>query len=265
MNRTLAAGSYYRNDLSGASLGDAALPLADQTLLASLALTPTLTYTEWATQTGDVSWTTVTPATNYQAYSLTDLQLTAAASSALSVPMTLAVIAPTLTFASSLTTIFEGTPYAYQKTEAVYSQLDNGSPPQIYFLYWLGLRESTDPKIGNTSLNYAASQALGVLVYVLDTALSSSDRAIPATSFTQALSTQMTMPSVVVPATPAVQNTIPPITIPPISIPGVTPAPAVTPASASASSGDTAKAVLLVSLGVAAAVGAYRLYESRRT
>lgn len=274
MKRMHTAGSYYRNDhfRSVSGLGDdASLSLADQALLALVQPTPSVTYTEWASQSGDVSWAEVQAVNNYQAWAILDQQLVTVAATALSVPTTLCVIAPALTFSTTATKAFESTPYAYQKTEAVYAQLDPRQPPQIFFLYWLSLRSAADPKLGNVSLNYGASSVGGVLSYVLEVPKTSSDRAAPSGSFTSALQAQQGTGPIQIPQTPAQSNTLPiPTSIPglPSSIPGlpsILPAPSPPPVAAAATTSDTTKAVLLVTLGAAAAVGAYKLFASRRS
>lgn len=253
--------SYYRNDHFRAVSGlgdDASLPLADQSLLAMLQGLPSITYTEWAAQSGDVSWAESIPTNNYQAFAILDQQLVAVASQALSVPQALAVISPTLTFATTVSKAFESTPYAYEKTEAVYSQLDPRDPPQIFYLYWLTLRSATDPKIGNISLNFAATSITGVLSFVLEVPQSSSDRPRPRTSFTGALSAQQASGPLSIPSVSPAS---------PTSLPGPAAIPTVAPANSSpviASTADKTKAVLLVGLGAAAAVGAYKLYQSYR-
>ena len=55
-------------------------------------------------------------------------------------------MSPVLTKPSVVRATFEGTPFAYDHTEAIYAQLDSKSPPQIYFCYWLTLRDGADPK-----------------------------------------------------------------------------------------------------------------------
>lgn len=255
----LVAGSYHRNDLMGTSLGDAsALPFADQTLLGIVQSQPSVTYTEWATQTGDVAWTESLPTTNYQAFAITDQQLVAASTVATAAPQALAVLSPTLSFATVVKKAFEGTPYAYVKTEGVYAQLDPLQPPRIWFLYWIQLRALNDPATGPTSLNFAATSVLGVLSYILEVPTSSSDRPRPSMSFTQALDRQNGIsPSVTTPSPPG-QDTA---SLPPVLSPS-TPA---TPQSSAVSSGaDKSKAVLLVGLGAAAAFGGYRLFQHYR-
>ncbi len=270
------AGSYYRNDhfRSVSGLGDdASLSLADQALLALVQPLPSVTYTEWASLSGDVTWTEQTAVNNYQAWAILDQQLVAVAGTALSVPSTLCVISPVLTFSTTVSKAFESTPYAYQKTEAVYSQLDPRQPPQIFFLYWLTLRSAADPKLGNVSLNFGAASVGGVLSYVLEVPASAQDRARPSSSFNSALQAQQSAGPISIPQTPAQANTLPipspaptTPTLPGISIqpasPGVSPT--AVPLTA-ASAGDTTKAVLIVALGAAAAVGAYKLYTSRRS
>lgn len=262
---TLAAGSYFRNDFNSVSgLGDdRSLSFADQTLLGIVQAQPTLTYTEWASQSGDVTWLESHPTKNYQSFALMDQQLVATATVATSVPDTLAVISPFLRFGTQVGKAFEGTPYAYQKTEAVYAQIDPANPPQIYFLYWLSLRSATDPKIGNISLNFAATSIGGVLTYILEVPQTGQDRARPGMSFTQALALQQGRGGIAVPATPAQQAT----QSPGQPQPAIVQAPrALVPASSAAlapSAGDQGKAVVLVGLGAAAAIAAYQWFSRR--
>jgi len=269
------AGSYYRNDLyrSVSGLGDdASLSAADQAMVAQLQYTPSVVYTEWASLSGDVSWTESIPTTNYQAFAITDAQLSAVAASTQSSPTALAVIAPALTYGTSVDTAFQGTPYAYQKTEAVYAQMDPREPPQVFFLYWLTLRSATDPSGGTSSLNYAASSVGGVLSYVLEglVGAAASVRARPTTSFAAALAAQQASGPVSIPMTPAQASTLPiPSSIPgllalpgmpsSISVPGMQSASASAPAPVAATPSDTTKAVLIVTLGAVAAVVAYKL------
>lgn len=261
---TRAVGSYFRNDflrpISG--LGDdSALSFAEQTLYGIVQAQPSLTYTEWASQSGDITWTEVVPTRNYQAYAILDQQLVATAAAATSVPTELAVISPTLAFGTAVSKAFKGTPYAYTRTEAVYAQLDPANPPTIYFLYWLTLRSATDPDIGNISLNYAALQVAGVLAFVLDVPQSAQDRARPGVSFSQALALrgQGASPGIV-PSTPAEQQTLP-VTIQPAPAQQV---PSTSSPRSAASAGGTpsTRALLIVGVGAAAAMGAYKLYTA---
>jgi len=200
--------SYHRNNLSGLGADDAALPLADQALLALVSSAPSLVYTEWATQTGDAAWSEATPAQDYQAFVVSDAQLASVASTASSEVQSLAVVSPVLTQMTAVKTVFEGTPFAYDHTEAVYAQADTKSPPKIYFLYWLKLRDQTDPKSGTASLNSAATQVGGALVYILEVAPAANGRPHPASgSFPSAFSAQMQPVALSIPATPAVQAT----------------------------------------------------------
>lgn len=278
------AGAYFRNDYAarggasgyGTTADDSALPFADQALIGILTPQPTLIYSEWATQTSDNSWTEQTPTVNYQAYAVSDQQLVAVANTTSSEVTTLCVLSPILTQMNVVKTAFEGTPFKYVKTEAVYAQLDTQNPPTIYFLYWLELRDASDPKIGPTSLVYTATLLGGVLSYVLQIPLTGASRGRPSTTFASAFSAQMAKSPLSIPATPAQQATTPapsaPVATPVVSSPTVSPnlpapiviAPALpSPQAASAASANT-KAVLLVALGATAAIGAYKFYESRR-
>lgn len=257
--------SYFRNDLSGLGADDQTLPLADQALLALVSGGPSLVYTEWATQTGDTAWSEVTPSQDYQAFPITDLQLVSVASTASSEVQELAVISPVLTSMAALKTTFEGTPFAYDHTEAVYAQIDQASPPQIYFLYWLKLRDQSDPKTGPTSLNYAATMVGGVLTYIAPIAPAPSDRPHPASgSFPGAFTAQVQQGPITIPQTPAVQTTIPTVTQAPLPPPvTITTAPQQASLAPSAASSN-ARALLWVGLGTAAAIGAYRFIQSRK-
>ncbi len=276
----LFAGSYFRSDISR-SLGavqDAVLPFADQTLLGIIQAQPSLVYSEWATQVDDVTWTPAAAPVDYQAYAIADQQIVATVSVATAAPQVVAVISPVLAKQSALTAAFQGTPYEYQKTEAVYAQADAAEPPQVFFLYWLELRSPTDPKTGNTSLNAVAAALTGVLIYVLEIPPPGADRSYPTTPFTQALALQLQKQSapLTIPQTPAQQATVPvtPVATPATTLPSASPSVSITPASpaspasptpatppAAASTkpgaAPTVKAIVLVGLGTTAALAAY--------
>ncbi len=264
--RTLAYGSYIRNDLTGFGADDASsLSLADQVMLQLLATSkiPSQTVTEWAQQSGDVSWQEITALNNYQLYPITDQTIVAVATASTMVPTTLAVVAPFLSFASALTTAFEGTPYAYSLTEAIYAQADPAETPRIYFLYWLSLRPQADPKRGNTSLNFAATSIGGVLSYVHEIPLSNTDRPSPKVSFQAALAQQSGQmpkapaPVIVtgpVPTQPVIQTTIPPLA----------PGQQQTPSPVQANAAGSSKTVMLVAAGAAAVYVGYQIFKSKR-
>lgn len=258
----LVAGSYHRHDLTGAAMGDASsLPFADQTLLGMISSEPSVVYTQWATQTGDVSWTEALATQNYQAFAISDQQLVAATTAATSAPQMLAVITPSLSYATQIEKAFQGTPYAYVRTEAIYAQLDPTNPPRILFLYWLQLRALTDPDTGPTSLNYAAANVLGVLSFILNVAPTSSNRPRPSVSFAQAFAQQTGAP---LPApTPVVVHPTDPITPASPSSPSSPVTPAVQPSAISTDT-DKSKALLLVGLGAAAAFGGYQIFQHYR-
>jgi hypothetical protein len=264
--------SFYRNDLSGLGADDSALSFADQALIGIVSPQPSLIYTEWALQTGDASWQEVTPSKDYQAYAVSDFQLVAVANTTSSEVSTLAAISPVLTRASVVKTAFEGTPFAYDHTEAVYAQLDTQATPQIYYVYWLKLRDPTDPKTGPTSLNYAATTILGVLAYILQIPPAGTDRAHPPTgSFPNAFAAQAGKAPVTIPATPAVQTTIPAVpgvsvTAPTTALPSVPtlPASSAQQASMASASQSNLKALLWVGLGTVVVVGGYKYYQSKR-
>jgi hypothetical protein len=271
----------YTNMAYGAA-DDQALPFADQALIGFLTPQPTLVYSEWATQTSDNSWTEQVPTVNYQAYAVSDQQLVAVANTTSSEIQTLAMLSPVLTMPLAVKTAFEGTPFAYVKTEAIYAQLDTSDPPQIYFLYWLSLRDGSDPKTGPTSLVATALALGGVLSYILEVPIAGASRARPSMSFAQAFTLQSAKSPLTIPPTPAVQQTIPasptipailPPTLQPVPRPAslpTTPAPVVlSPLPApttpiAQSSGSNAKALLLVAMGAAAAIGTYKYIEHRR-
>jgi hypothetical protein len=242
-------------------------------LLSIVAPQGSLVYTEWARQTSDNSWQEATPSKDYQTFAVSDFQLVAVANQASSEVETLAVISPVLTRASAVAAVFEGTPFAYDHTEGVYAQLDTQSTPQIYFLYWLRLRDQTDPKTGPTSLNYAATMVGGVLAYILQIPRAGTDRAAPPSgSFPSAFSAQAAKSPISIPQTPAVQTTIP-------ATPGVSPTAPVTalptvptmPASNAQQAAMVSpaqvnmKALLWVGLGTVAAIGGYKLIERYRS
>jgi hypothetical protein len=261
--------SYFRNDTSGLGADDQALTFADQTLISIVSPQGSLTYTEWATQTGDAAWTEVTPAKDYQAYAVSDFQLVAVANTASSEVDTLAVISPVLTRMSAVQKAFEGTPFAYDHTEAIYAQLDSKSPPQIYYCYWLTLRDASDPKTGPTSLNYAAALVLGVLSYIVQIPPAQNGRPHPASgTFPAAMQQQAAQGPITVPATPAVQTTIPATpktspTAPVTALPSAPTLPGVQQAAIVPTAGDNLKGLFFVAVGAGAAILGYR-YVTRK-
>ena len=266
-------GSYFRNDTAGLGANDQVLTFADQALVSIVAPQPPMMYTEWAAQTSDNTWSESTPTSDYKTYAVNDFQLVAVANQTSSEVTTLAAVSPLLTLPAAVAAAFNGTPFSFVKTEAVYAQLDTGNPPQIYFLYWLTLRDASDPKIGPTSLVYAAASIAAVLSYIVEVPLAGSDRSRPGVSFSQALSQQMTKGPLTIPQTPAVQATVPAPSASPGINPVATPSPVpasipkpapVTQAAIVPTSGDTAKAVLLVGLGTAAAVLTVRYFQNRK-
>jgi hypothetical protein len=169
-----------------------------------------------------------------------------------------------LSFGTAVASAFNGTPYAYSYTEAVYSQLDTAQPPRIYFLYWLTLRPATDPQRGNTSLNLAATGIGGVLSYVHETPLTGADRAPPSMAFSQALALQtgsVAAPTPVV--TPGSVTTIP---MPSSAEPNLSlPNPAAKSAAQQASTtASNSKAVMIVAAGAALAFVGYHFFTSRK-
>lgn len=266
--------SFHRNDLSGLGADDAMLPFADQALISIVSPQGSLVYTEWALQTSDNSWQEVTPQKDYQAFAVSDFQLVAVANTTSSEVQSLAVISPVLTRASAVAAAFEGTPFAYDHTEGVYAQLDTQATPQIYFLYWLRLRDQTDPKTGPTSLNYAATMVGGVLTYILSIPPAGSDRARPASgSFPSAFSAQASKSPITIPQTPAVQTTIPatpavsptaPITVLPSGAPPTMPATNAQQAAIAPGASTNLKAIFWVGLGTAAAIGSYKIIQHYR-
>jgi hypothetical protein len=265
--------SYFRNDVSGLGADDQALSFADQALITLVSPRGATTYSEWATQTDDVTWSPVTNPKDYQAYAITDYDLVAVASAASSEVSRLAVISPVLTRQDAVEKAFEGTPFAYDHTEAVYSDLDPQATPQIFFVYWLTLRDANDPKIGPTSLNYAATLIAGVLAYIVFTAPTASSPPRPGASFPTALQQQIARgTSISIPQTPATQATVPVMPAPSSSstpapivpVPTLPLPPAAQQASVVATPSDNLKALLLVSLGAGSAILAYRYFSSRK-
>lgn len=265
----LVYGSYFQPNLSGYGADDQSISIADQAMLTLVQGTPSLTYSEWAEQTGDASWAEVTPTTDYQAYAVTDAQIQTVVNGTSSEVTSLAVISPVLQRQGTVDQAFQGTPFSYQRTEAVYATSDTNSPPTIYFLYWLTLRDGTDPKAGQNSLVATATLLAGVLAYVLQ--IPSSPRQRPAVTFASAYAAQSARSPLTIPPTVAQSSTTPagpvapPLVLaPPSAAPPQATSTAPSAALAPASSGDTVKAVLLVGLGAAAAVAAYHYVQKRR-
>ena len=261
------AGSYFRNSYRPLSLGaldSSGLTLADQALIAIVSPQPNVLYTEWGTQDGGGSWSDSTPAANYQAYAVSDYQLVAVANTTQSEVTTLAVLSPFLTAPDAVAAAFNGTPFRYEKTEGVYADLDSNIPPSVLFLYWLTLRDGTDPKTGPTSLVYASTLVGGVLSYILSVPLTTSTRARPSASINAALQQQAGSSPISIPSTPAQQSTTPS----PSASPGVPVlAPLPSPSSAPAAPAKAASSQLnlfYVGLGTLAGYLGYQWWKGRK-
>jgi len=177
--------------------GDLFADLATQLKLPDMGL-----YTPWGWRSTAVDWIPVDqpPSTNIAVSSLNDaawkIALTIGFGQALpfigvltTAPQMADLVLPSI---KAFDSAWKGTQYEVFETQAIYSQTDKRPTPQIHFLTWLRLRDIGDPDKGNGSLERAATESGGRLVFAgqVDYA-STATRSTPATPFETALEQQL--------------------------------------------------------------------------
>ena len=220
-------------------------------------VTPLGTFVPWAGQVGEIDWKVVAPDTRYALYPVTSDLLTAVETAAFGQPVgfVVALSAQQLSLASA-TSLFNGTPFEYFSTDAVYNVADTKPAPTIQFVYWGRLRADAQT-VGSYNNLEKQAQNLGVQlafpVYVNVPAGATQ----PPIDFSLALRSQQIQPTPTPPPlSPA--NVVP--------VPG-TPAAILLPGAAPAAStpGTGVGAFLLVlAVGGVAAYAGYRVVKGRR-
>lgn len=146
--------------------------------------------TPWANREGDVDWSPVnTPRESYRVYPLSDALLAKAAGAAFEHEANwVGILAPKAVPLAAVEQALQGRSYSLHSTEGVYRQADAQPVPVPLVLYWLALRDDPyDPHAGRGSLDAAAKQLGGQLVFMMPEAHTGSERAHPDVPFVTAL------------------------------------------------------------------------------
>jgi len=151
-------------------------------------------YTPWAARESSISWTTVRqpPETNVSIAGLTDARLQAITSATFGQRLGwVAVLSDVLPEVQAPEVAFEGTPYEFFHTQAVYSQADTKAVPTIRYLHWGRLRDPGDNDGGSGSMAAVATRLHGTLVFAMQVNYDQTrSREVPGVSFESALAAQ---------------------------------------------------------------------------
>lgn len=221
-------------------------------------------FTPWAAQIADDNWQEIASPTANIAVS--DIgQVTAILDvSALGRPGFIAILAEKPVPGSQVALAFQGSPYQYAGTQAVYSQQDTKTPPKILFVHWGSLRDPSDPNGGSKAIGNIAPSLGGKTVFALPVAREQTTSRQQPTGFETAYRSQfggapLVEPAPVIPQTPGTlpsgvpQPTTPPPTTP---TPGtVQPGQPVEPGKTEPSPSQMATALKWGGIGLVAAFG----------
>jgi len=225
-------------------------------------------YAPWASRVGSLDWEVVRqPAdTNIQVAAISDQILQALMVITMNQPFGfLAVLSDQLPDVQAPSTAFEGTPYGFYETQAVYSLADTRDPPWIQFLHWARLRNPEDRGGGSHGLDAVAAALHGQLVVAIQVNPDfTQQRPPPGMAFEAALATQLGAGGGVVPVVPV----LPPGGGMPVEpLPPVTPGPPAPQLPAPPGAATPAAAVLavvgagLVAIGVGWVIARYAKYR----
>jgi hypothetical protein len=177
-------------------------------------------YTPWAGRAGGIEWEMVAqpPNTNVVAFPINDaiLQTITSLTFGHALPF-VAIVTDRLATPAEAEAAFNGSPYRFYETQAVYRQDDPGNPPKISFMHWGEYRRPEDPQHGKGSTEDVAKRIGSTLVYGIqanydDTAT----RSPPDAGFIDALQQQLSpMESPLPPAEPPPPGEEPPPGDPP--------------------------------------------------
>lgn len=146
--------------------------------------------TSWAQREGDVDWAPVDVAReSYRVYPLSDALLAKAAGASFEhEPNWVGILAPKAAPIAAVEQALQGRAYGLHSTEGVYRQADTQPVPVPIVLYWLALRDDPrDPHAGRGSLEAAAKQLGGQLVFMMPEQHTGGERAHPDVPFATAL------------------------------------------------------------------------------
>ena len=156
-------------------------------------LSPPTTVIPWAVldeSTGQ--WSSGAPSYRYQLYLVNAAALDTAQRMAFGQPVGFVCVLDAVAHARP-SDLFDGTPWEYFETDAVYDESDAGDPPRIKFLYWGKLRDEGAVQGTASTLEAQVKTIGGQLVYPLNLSVTGM-RPLPATSFDVALQRQFGVP-----------------------------------------------------------------------
>lgn len=151
-------------------------------------------YTPWAARESSITWQEVRqpPETNVSIAGLTDANLRAVVTATFGTPLGwVAILSDVLPSVEVPEQAFQGTPYEFFHTQAIYSQADPKTVPTIRYLHWGRLRDQGDTWGGNANLEPVAAELHGTLVFAMQVNYDlTRQRAVPSASFEQAHAAQ---------------------------------------------------------------------------
>jgi hypothetical protein len=253
-------GAYYATKplqaISGLGAAAPEQNLADvavSTMQALLsAAKPLGTFVPWADQVGDVDWKVVSPDTRYALYPVTSDLLAATERAAFGQPVGFVTVFSTKPLLlSEAAALFNGTPYEYFSTDAVYRADDAKPAPTIYFVFWGRLRADAQT-IGNyANLEKQANSAGAQLSFPVNMPVPAGVSQ-PQVDFNLAMRAQMM---------PAAAATTP------LAPAAVTPSASLLPGAATAPqepSTGIGTVLMVIAVGGVAAYAGYRIVKSRK-
>lgn len=218
-----------------------------QSLLSSLR--PLVTVIPWATEDGAQWVPSVTPEVRYALYPVDAALLDRVQSAAFGQPVGFVAVLDTVMRAAP-ENLFDGTPWEYFQSQAVFSELDSGNPPAVRFLYWGKLRDDLGTKGSSATLEAKVAAAKASLVYPVTLPIEGAARGMPTAPFDQAIAVATkTAQASAIPVAPGSPKSSP-------SAPTSSPAPA-------ASSSNWGAGLLLLSVAAVGGYVAYRVVRRR--
>lgn len=250
----MTLGAYYATQplLAIHGLGDA--PEQNMADVAQNALTalvassqPLGTFVPWAGQLSDNDWQVVAPDTRYMLYPVSDTLLSAAEKAAFGQPVGFVVALSTHQISlANANKLFDGTPFEYFSSDAVYSASDTKPAPTIAFVYWGRLRPNAQT-VGNYTTLQKQAQALGVQLAFPVYVPAPPGATQPAIDFNLALKAQQS---------PTATATMTPTST---AVPAAEPA-----APVAAGSSGVGKVLIVLAVGGVAAYAGYRIVHARK-
>jgi hypothetical protein len=188
-------GSYYENraisPYSVGAIDQSMVDVASSTIQTLLSNAQALvTVIPWATEDDAAQWVqSLTPEVRYTLYPVTAQFLDAVTKAAFGQPVGFVAVLDT-TMRAQPEQLFEGTPWKYFQSQAVFSERDPGEPPAIRFLYWANLRDEVSSAGTASTLEAKAKAAGATLVYPVTIPIQGAARGMPNMDFPLALASQ---------------------------------------------------------------------------